>query len=87
MQTGIIIDDNVICNSPDKLPGDVRESLNRISSDSVGLSGRTLRKLPLLALALFLKTRLVNVRRFIDAMSEAIDYEINQRNNFGNKRI
>ncbi|KFM75674.1 hypothetical protein X975_22642, partial [Stegodyphus mimosarum] len=47
--------------------------LNSIAKKSVGLSGRTLRKMPFVAYSLFIKTPLVSLDVFLDALSKAVD--------------
>lgn len=58
----------------------------KVSEKSVGLSGRTLRKIPLLTHALFLKSKKCSINEFIEAMSEAVDYENKQRSDIDLKR-
>ncbi|XP_069552220.1 pachytene checkpoint protein 2 homolog [Brachyistius frenatus] len=48
-------------------------NLRNIALKSTGLSGRTLRKLPFLAHALFVKTPIVTLERFLEALSQAVD--------------
>lgn len=50
-----------------------------LSVQSVGLSGRTLRKIPFLAHALFVKKHPVTMNDFFDSMSKAIEYEKHER--------
>ncbi|GFR01312.1 pachytene checkpoint protein 2 homolog [Trichonephila clavata] len=47
--------------------------LKAIAENSVGLSGRTLRKMPFIACALFIKTKLISLDVFLDALSKAVD--------------
>ncbi|XP_035224556.1 pachytene checkpoint protein 2 homolog [Stegodyphus dumicola] len=47
--------------------------LNSIAKKSIGLSGRTLRKMPFVAYSLFIKTPLVSLDVFLDALSKAVD--------------
>ncbi|XP_055942656.1 pachytene checkpoint protein 2 homolog [Argiope bruennichi] len=47
--------------------------LRTIAEQSVGLSGRTLRKMPFIACALFIKTKLVSLEVFLDALSKAVE--------------
>lgn len=53
--------------------------LKELSQKSVGLSGRTLRKLPFLAHALFIQRSTVNLDTYLDALSKAIDKEFHDR--------
>lgn len=55
-----------------------------LSTKSQGFSGRTLRKIPFLAHALFLSDGEVSLNDYYDALDKAIDYEKNQRLNFKN---
>ncbi|GIX97434.1 pachytene checkpoint protein 2 homolog [Caerostris extrusa] len=47
--------------------------LKSIAEQSVGFSGRTLRKMPFIACALFIKTKLVSLDAFLDALSKAVE--------------
>ncbi|GBM59936.1 Pachytene checkpoint protein 2 [Araneus ventricosus] len=47
--------------------------LRAIAEQSMGLSGRTLRKMPFIACALFIKTKLVSLDVFLDALSKAVE--------------
>lgn len=49
--------------------------LKELSEISVGLSGRTLRKIPFLAHALFTKSNIVGLPEFLESMKCAIDYK------------
>lgn len=57
----------------------------RICEQSVGLSGRSLRKIPFIAHALFLNTELVTLKQFLLAMEKAIEKEKTERQYFGVK--
>lgn len=56
--------------------------LLRICEQSLGLSGRSLRKVPFVAHALFLEKSLVSLMEFLDAMEKAIAKEKTDRNYF-----
>ncbi|GIX95911.1 pachytene checkpoint protein 2 homolog [Caerostris darwini] len=47
--------------------------LKFLAEQSVGFSGRTLRKMPFIACALFIKTKLVSLDAFLDALSKAVE--------------
>ncbi|KAI5611992.1 pachytene checkpoint protein 2-like isoform X1 [Silurus asotus] len=53
--------------------------LQRIAEKSVGLSGRTLRKIPFLAHALYAKTAVMTVVRFLCAMDKAVAHQMRER--------
>lgn len=53
--------------------------LKEISQKSEGLSGRTLRKLPFIAHALFIQKPCVTLSQFLNAMQKAVDREFHQR--------
>lgn len=56
--------------------------LLRICEHSLGLSGRSLRKIPFIAHALFLNQSLVNMKDFLEAMEMAVSKEKSERNYF-----
>lgn len=58
--------------------------LRNIAIKSKGLSGRTLRKLPFLAHALFVKTPTVNLERFLEALSKAVDKQKEEKGDLVN---
>ncbi|CAG9773676.1 unnamed protein product [Ceutorhynchus assimilis] len=58
------------------------QRLTKICEKSIGLSGRSLRKIPFLADALFLKGNQPDVYDFLDAMEQAIEKELSDRNYF-----
>ncbi|GFS43196.1 pachytene checkpoint protein 2 homolog [Nephila pilipes] len=84
-QTGIICTREILLPlhrlriSPESQPSDPILSNSRclklkaIAEKSVGLSGRTLRKMPFIACALFIKTKLISLDVFLDALSEAVE--------------
>ncbi|XP_062842080.1 pachytene checkpoint protein 2 homolog [Trichomycterus rosablanca] len=53
--------------------------LQRIATKSVGLSGRTLRKIPFLAHALYAKSCVLTLESFLDAMDKAVLHQIKER--------
>lgn len=59
--------------------------LIKISEESLGLSGRMLRKIPLLAHSLFLDSNTCSLNQFFEAMCKAVNYEKSQRINFDNQ--
>lgn len=50
------------------------KKLRDISQMSVGLSGRTLRKIPLIAHSLFLNNDYANLETFLEGITKAIEY-------------
>ncbi|XP_068426162.1 pachytene checkpoint protein 2 homolog [Clinocottus analis] len=54
-------------------------NLRNIAVKSKGLSGRALRKLPFLAHALFVKTPTVSLERFLEAMDQAVDKQMEEK--------
>merc|ERR1712142_1313843 len=59
---------------------DLRAALERVSEDSQGFSGRTLRKLPFIAFALFIRSSVKpNLAQFIDALSNAVQRQKDER--------
>ncbi|KPP74392.1 pachytene checkpoint protein 2-like [Scleropages formosus] len=58
--------------------------LRDIAAKSKGLSGRALRKLPFLAHALFVKTPTVTLERFLEAMDQAVNKQIEEKANLVN---
>ncbi|KAL1495027.1 hypothetical protein ABEB36_010513 [Hypothenemus hampei] len=60
--------------------------LLKICEKSTDLSGRTLRKIPLLAQALFINTKPSTLGDFLDAMEKAVETEHQERKNL-NKRV
>lgn len=60
--------------------------LIRICEKSLQLSGRTLRKIPFLAHALFLSTQNVTLEMFLEAMDLAVDKEHKDRKLFSIKQ-
>lgn len=61
-----------------------QEKLQKICEKSTGLSGRTLRKIPFIAHALFLHRTPVSLEEFLEAMDKAIDREKKERKHFEN---
>uniref|UniRef100_A0A671W7A9 Pachytene checkpoint protein 2 homolog n=1 Tax=Sparus aurata TaxID=8175 RepID=A0A671W7A9_SPAAU len=59
-------------------------NLRNIALKSKGLSGRALRKLPFLAHALFVKTPTVTLERFLEAMGQAVDKQMEEKANLVN---
>uniref|UniRef100_A0AAQ4PJP6 Pachytene checkpoint protein 2 homolog n=1 Tax=Gasterosteus aculeatus aculeatus TaxID=481459 RepID=A0AAQ4PJP6_GASAC len=59
-------------------------TLRDIAVRSKGLSGRALRKLPFLAHALFVKTPTVTLERFLEAMTQAVDKQMEETANLVN---
>ncbi|MCJ8745519.1 hypothetical protein PDJAM_G00131160 [Pangasius djambal] len=53
--------------------------LQKIAEKSVGLSGRTLRKIPFLAHALYAKMSVMTVELFLSAMDKAVAHQIKER--------
>ncbi|XP_078690105.1 pachytene checkpoint protein 2 homolog [Branchiostoma floridae x Branchiostoma belcheri] len=53
--------------------------LRELAQRSVGLSGRTLRKLPFLAHALFVRTPTISLEDFLEALSLAVDRQHEER--------
>ncbi|KAK3515793.1 hypothetical protein QTP70_032939 [Hemibagrus guttatus] len=53
--------------------------LQKIAKKSVGLSGRTLRKIPFLAHALYAKTSVMTVECFLSAMDKAVAHQMKER--------
>ncbi|XP_026870118.1 pachytene checkpoint protein 2 homolog isoform X2 [Electrophorus electricus] len=53
--------------------------LQGIARKSTGLSGRTLRKIPFLAHALYAKTSVLTVESFLDAMDKAVVHQLKER--------
>lgn len=63
------------------------KQLIKICEASVQLSGRTLRKIPFLAYALFLNgTKTPDLRNFLVAMNKAVEKEHQQRKDFKTKK-
>lgn len=60
--------------------------LIRICENSINLSGRTLRKIPFLAHALFLTSQNVTLEMFLEAMDLAVDKEHKDRKLFSIKQ-
>merc|ERR1712142_44915 len=59
---------------------DLRAALERVSEDSQGFSGRTLRKLPFIAFALYIRSSVKpNLAQFIDALSNAVQRQKDER--------
>ncbi|XP_005090335.1 pachytene checkpoint protein 2 homolog [Aplysia californica] len=56
--------------------------LYNIASKSQGLSGRTLRKLPFMAHALFLRGSPVTLEEYLEAMSRTVDHQFKEREDF-----
>lgn len=56
--------------------------LGRICQQSVGLSGRALRKIPFIAHALFLNSSYIMLKDFLEAMEKAIEKEKTERSYF-----
>lgn len=69
-QVGII---DVELESDGKWNKECTLSLLEIAKKSQGLSGRSLRKLPLLAHAWFVYSEQVDLQTFLDALDEAVD--------------
>ncbi|XP_076868630.1 pachytene checkpoint protein 2 homolog isoform X2 [Brachyhypopomus gauderio] len=66
----------------DYVENDVSElslHLQGIARKSVGLSGRTLRKIPFLAHALYAKTSVLAMESFLDAMDKAVVHQLMER--------
>lgn len=63
------------------------ESIKEISKKSIGLSGRTLRKLPFLAHAMFVKraSAPIELSEFIGALEMAVDKHLNDQQHFDAK--
>lgn len=61
--------------------------LLKICEQSLGLSGRSLRKIPFIAHALFLNQSLVNLKEFLEAMEKAIFKEKSERNYFESLKV
>ncbi|KAJ8290716.1 hypothetical protein GJAV_G00016660 [Gymnothorax javanicus] len=59
-------------------------ALRNIAMKSNGFSGRTLRKLPFLAHALFLKTPTATLEQFLEAMDQAVDKQISENAHLAN---
>ena len=58
----------------------LRAALERVSEDSQGFSGRTLRKLPFIAFALYIRSSVKpNLVQFIDALSNAVQRQKDER--------
>ncbi|KAK2815176.1 hypothetical protein Q7C36_023442 [Tachysurus vachellii] len=53
--------------------------LQKIAKKSVGLSGRTLRKIPFLAHALYAKTSVITLECFLSAMDKAVAHQMKER--------
>lgn len=53
--------------------------LQKVSANSVGLSGRSLRKIPFLAHALYGKTSMMTLETFLNAMDKAVAHQINEQ--------
>ncbi|MCI4391279.1 hypothetical protein PGIGA_G00132360 [Pangasianodon gigas] len=69
-------------NTLDYIESEVTElslHLQKIAEKSVGLSGRTLRKIPFLAHALYAKMSMMTVERFLSAMDKAVAHQIKER--------
>ncbi|XP_056300033.1 pachytene checkpoint protein 2 homolog [Pseudoliparis swirei] len=58
--------------------------LGNIAAKSKGLSGRALRKLPFLAHALFVKTQIVTLERFLEAMDQAVAKQMEEKADLAN---
>ncbi|XP_062322805.1 pachytene checkpoint protein 2 homolog isoform X1 [Osmerus eperlanus] len=56
----------------------------RLALKSKGLSGRVLRKLPFLAHALFVKTPIVTLESFLEAMDQAVDKQMEEKKDMVN---
>merc|ERR1712048_930583 len=54
-------------------------SLTKVSEKSYGLSGRTLRKIPFLAHALFVRTSNVSLKSFLTALDMAVEKQLKDR--------
>lgn len=57
--------------------------LLKICEQSKGLSGRSLRKIPFIAHALFLKKSFVSLKEFLEAIDKAVEKEKIERTYFG----
>lgn len=57
--------------------------LAQVCKESIGLSGRALRKLPFLAHALYLKKNSATLREFIIALRSAVEYQKRTKGNIG----
>lgn len=57
----------------------------KICEQSIGLSGRSLRKIPFIAHALFLKQSFVTLKEFLEAIEKAVENEKVQRSYFSVK--
>eukprot|EP00112_Aurelia_sp_Birch-Aquarium-sp1_P010510 Seg2240.6 transcript_id=Seg2240.6/GoldUCD/mRNA.D3Y31 product="Pachytene checkpoint protein 2" protein_id=Seg2240.6/GoldUCD/D3Y31 len=60
--------------------------LREISKKCYGLSGRTLRKLPFLAHALFIQSPTVSLSQFLEALSHAVEKQLNDMKTLDNTR-
>lgn len=56
----------------------------KVCENSIGLSGRSLRKIPFIAHALFLENSFVSLKQFLLAMEKAVEKEHCERNHFKN---
>lgn len=57
--------------------------LQQICKEATGFSGRTLRKLPFLAHALYIKKDTVSLREYLIALRSAVDYQKKSKQNIG----
>ena len=71
------LEENYLAN---KNVSPVTSQLVALSKGSVGFSGRTLRKIPLLARALYLEHSDVSLEEYLQAMTKAVDYQQVQEN-------
>lgn len=53
--------------------------LLRISEESYGLSGRTLRKIPFMAHAMFIRVPVINLEVFLEALTNTIKKQFEDR--------
>ncbi|KAG7163587.1 Pachytene checkpoint protein 2-like 1, partial [Homarus americanus] len=90
-QTGIIVDSETIftlkeLETTNMIVKDVTKSsllLWEIAGASVGFSGRTLRKIPFLAHALYAETPLISLSNFLSALQMAIKKQKQDRVDIG----
>jgi len=80
VEKGVVDVEEYNASSPQELSTHLRFYLDPIASASQGFSGRTLRKLPFIAFAIFIRSSArPNLRQFIQAMNQAVQRQTEER--------